>query len=126
MSVTEIISKFVASTSFDDLSPAVVRGAKRLILDELGCAFGAAATDLGQIAIDFADDFGRGDEVTIWGSGKKGSVLGAGYVNGRLGNILDADETFMMLGHHGHATVAAAAAFCERDRMSGRDLLTAS
>lgn len=122
---TRRVAAFVATARYGDLPPRVREAAKRIILDTVGCAMGAVPTDLGLVVQRLVEDQGGAPRATVIGTGQRTSVLLAAYANGRLANILDYDETFMMLGHHAHSALAGALAVCEGAGLDGKELLTA-
>ena len=124
MNVTERLADFVAQTEYDSLPDVVRSSAKRVILDTVGCAIGAAETDLGLAVHNMVRDQGGEPIASVLGTGMRTSPLMAAYANGRLANILDFDETFMATGHHANAALAAALASCEANSLSGEHLIT--
>ena len=123
--VTEILSEFIADTTFDDLPDKVIHEVKRNLLDTIGCALGGLATDIGFEALTFARMLGGRPESTILGTGEKTSCILASYANSRMANALDADETFPIPTHFANATMGAGLAIGERNGTSGRELITA-
>ncbi len=122
---TRRLADFVAVSRYEDLPPLVVREAKRLLLDTIGCAIGATETESGRIALEYARLVGGHDDATVAGTGERTSAPTAAYANGRLANVLDADDTFPSGSHFGCSTVFSALALGEQQHRSGRDLLTA-
>jgi len=122
---TERLAGFVADFRYEGLPPAVVREAKRLLLDTVGCAIGATETESGRIALEYARELGGNSDATVVGTGEQTSATVAAYANGRLANVLDADDTFPTGSHFGCSTVFSALALGERQHRSGRDLLAA-
>jgi 2-methylcitrate dehydratase PrpD len=123
--VTEALARFIAATSFEDLPSKVVHEVKRNLLDTIGCALGGLATDIGLEALSLARILGGKPESTILGVGEKTSCTLASYVNSRMANALDADETFPLPTHFANATMGASLAAGERNRSSGKELITA-
>ncbi len=123
--LTQRLADFTVKTRFDDLPLPVVTESKRLLLDTLGCALGAVGTDSGRIALEYASMLGGNPDATVLGKTHRSSVTAAAYVNARLANVLDADDTFPTSTHFGNATVFSALALAEAYRRSGRELLTA-
>lgn len=125
MSATKRLAAFVAQTRYEDLSPQVREAAKRIILDTVGCALGAVPTDLGLTVQRLVHDQGGRETATVLGTGQRTSTMMAAYANGRLSNILDFDETFMLQGHHAHSALAGALAGCESAGLDGKALINA-
>lgn len=123
--LTRTLADFTVGTRYEDLPAPVVREAKRLLLDTIGCAIGAIGTDSGRITLQYAEALGGNPRATVIGSTKRSSVTAAAYANGRLANVLDADDTFPTSTHFGNATVFSALALAEDLDRSGAELLTA-
>lgn len=124
-SLTQRLADFVTRTRFEDLPPSVVRECKRLLLDTIGCAFGAVRTESGRIALNYADMLGGTPDATVIGTTRRSSATAAAYANARLANVLDADDTFPTSTHFGNATVFSALALAELHGRSGRELIAA-
>jgi 2-methylcitrate dehydratase PrpD len=123
--LTQALAGFAANTTFEDLPAPVVRECKRLLLDTVGCAFGALGTESGQIALNYIDRLGGHPAATVIGRPVKSSAANAAYANARLANVLDADDTFPTSAHFGNATIFGALALAEDLDRTGRDLITA-
>lgn len=121
VNLTDTLAVFAATTRFEDLPEPVVHETGRLLLDTIGCALGAIHTPSGQVALDYARTVGGTSAATVLG-GDRSSALTAAYVNARLANVLDADDTFPTATHFGNAGVFSALALCEMFERSGRDL----
>ena len=52
--IAEQLSSYATSLRFEDFPPEVVRQAKRLIIDTLGCALGGYSSEPARIARDVA------------------------------------------------------------------------
>lgn len=123
--VTEALAQFVTNTTFEDLPANVVHEVKRNLLDTIGCALGGLATDIGLEALSLARSLGGKSESTIIGTGEKTSCVLASYVNSRIANALDADETFPIPAHFANAAMGASLAIGEWKESSGKELITA-
>lgn len=123
----DILAKYAAEAKYEDFPAEVVKRAKYLILDNIGCVLGAARTEVGQRYLALARSMGRGNDVTLMGSGDRVSCLTAAYVNGQLANILDFDDTydFYSPAHPGNGIVQTALALGEAVGASGKEMLTA-
>jgi 2-methylcitrate dehydratase PrpD len=121
--LTQRLSNFAATTRFEDLPAPVVHETGRLLLDTIGCALGAIHTPSGQVALEYARLLGGTPVATVLGGGRS-SAMTAAYVNARLANVLDADDTFPTATHFGNAGVFSALALCEMFERDGRDLAT--
>jgi 2-methylcitrate dehydratase PrpD len=124
-SLTRQLAEFTSGTRYAAIPPQVIGEAKRLLLDTIGCALGALETPSGRIAVEYARMTGGHPQATILGLGHPGPATSAAYVNARLANILDADDTFPTSSHFGNSTVFSALAAGEQFGRSGEDLVTA-
>jgi len=122
---TQRLAEFVAHTNYSDLPGNVRQATKDQVLDLVGCALGGIDTDLGLVARRLVASEGESGRAVVIGTGQKTSPLSAAYANARLANILDFEETFMMLGHHAHCALAASLAVAQPARLDGQRLLTA-
>jgi 2-methylcitrate dehydratase PrpD len=124
-SLTRQLAEFTSGTCYAAVPAEVIGEAKRLLLDTIGCALGALETPSGRIAIEYARMTGGHPHATILGLDHAGPATSAAYVNARLANILDADDTFPTSSHFGSSTVFSALALGQQLGRSGEDLLTA-
>jgi 2-methylcitrate dehydratase PrpD len=86
----------------------------------LAYAVGAINAPSARVALQCARFQGGALTATVLGFDTPGSAIMAAYVNGRLANILDADDTFPTATHFGNTTVFAALALAEQLGRSGR------
>lgn len=122
---TATLAHWVSTTRCNDIPPAVVHEAKRMIIDSIGVAIGARLLDCASITIELATEMGGPEEATILGGNRQVGAAAAAFANSYLGNALDADETLYNRGHHAVATVFPALALAERNHSPGTDLLAA-
>jgi 2-methylcitrate dehydratase len=124
--VLQTLASFVHGVRYDDLPADVVRHAKTLILDTLGCAYGALHSDVGVAMRKVAADCGGKPQATLIGTGEKTSAPMATLVNGSLLRYLDCnDYVFGRDPAHPSGNLAAALAVAERDGRSGSELIAA-
>jgi 2-methylcitrate dehydratase PrpD len=117
---------FLTTVTFSDLPSEVVQQTKRFILDNIGCAFGGYAIDWGKKVAALGRDLGGKPEATVVGSGDKLHCAHAAYVNGKLANILDMDETLYNNRHIGGVPLFSALSVGERVKATGKDIILAS
>jgi len=124
---TSAIAGFVAHLGFEDLPPAVVDKARLVLLDAIGCAFGAYREDPRKagIAVALAGQFGTSGPASVIGDGRTHPAAAA-LANGMLINATDNDDTHKRaLAHLGSVVVPAALAATEARGSSGRQLVVA-
>ncbi len=113
-------------------SELVLRQARLLVLDTLGCALVGAGSDTAKSTISVADELGGNPECTIIGMPGKTSITNAVLANGVLVRAHDLnDVTFvekdgkLSVGGHCSDNIPVALAVAERSGSAGRDMLEA-
>jgi len=124
--VTKKFSEFVQKTQFSDLPKEVVEQTKDYILDSIGCTMGSYAVPEGVLIAKLAKEFGPLGGGTILPNGQKTSYPGAAYINSKLGNFIDADETLYNYYHVGCVPLYSALHAGEKVGATGKDILTAT
>ncbi len=125
-SISERMSRFATKLSFDSLPEEVVHYTKRLILDTLGCAFGAYLGEPSRIVRGVLGDIGGTPECTIIGSGIRTSCPNATLVNGVMTRYLDYNDTYLSVeAAHPSENIATALAVGERQHADGKQMITA-
>jgi 2-methylcitrate dehydratase PrpD len=123
--ITATVAAHVARLEFDSLPAAVVAKAKEVVLDTLGCQLACSTLVHGQMAIDYAQRSAGPAHATVIGSSLKTSAEHAALVNGILGHGHEIDAILELFGHASAVLVPTVLAVAERQRASGRDLITA-
>lgn len=135
-SLTAYIADFVLATRASDIPADVAHLGKRSVLDGLGLALAGAASETGRITRRYLHslgiDTGRGS--TVAGSDMRLPARFAAFANGIAIHADDYDDTqlavakdrvYGLLTHPTAPALPAVLALAERDRLSGRDLMTA-
>jgi 2-methylcitrate dehydratase PrpD len=124
-----MLAEFVAGLRYEDLPPAVVDQAARIMVDTLGCAISAWAEDpaKARLALDVAKLYACDGGATVVGApGVRSQPAFAALANGILANAADNDDTHKRaLLHTGSVVVPPALALAQTGRLSGRDLIVA-
>lgn len=124
--VLEKLAHLVHSVRYEDLPANVVRRAKALVLDTLGCAYGGLRSQVGEAVQRMAADCGGAPQATLIGTGIRTSAALATLVNGTLLRYLDGNDYYFARDPaHPSGNLAAALAVGEREGRSGADLLAA-
>jgi 2-methylcitrate dehydratase PrpD len=123
--ITKTFGEFVNKTQFSDLPKEVVEQTKDYILDGIGCTMGSYAVPEGVQIEKMGKEFGSGTEGTILVNGHKNSAVAAAYVNCKLCNFIDADETLYNYYHVGGVPLYTALHAAEKVGASGEELITA-
>ena len=128
MGATQILSEYVAKTSFSDLPGEVGGKARGIVLDTLGCVIAGytLASHEFHWIYDLAKEMGGNPEATVWLTGMKTSCPQAAMVNATLVHTVDFDDTHMgSIAHLGAPVVSSALAMAERTGADGPSILTA-
>ena len=126
LAVSERFAQFTVSLRFEDLPTEVVEHAKDLLVNQLAVAFAGRSTDLGKRAIDLAHQLSPGSGTsTILGERRRAAMLDAIFAHSILiGQDID-DATLSKPLHIGRVTHPIAWVLGERERVTGRELITA-
>jgi 2-methylcitrate dehydratase len=116
----------VAASSFEDLSRKSVDQLKIRVLDSLGCAIGALASQPVKSVRKLESEFGGSPFCTLIG-GEKTAPDRAAFVNGALVRYLDFNDSFLSKGETCHPSdnLASVLAASEFAGMSGKEFLVA-
>lgn len=123
--ITQAVAQYVASVVFEDLPAAVVQKAKNIVLDALGGQLACTTLPHGRIAIEYAKFHSGRSDATVIGTDFRTGVEHAAFVNGIQGHGDEIDESLLGFGHASAVLVPAVLAVGEREKASGRDLITA-
>ncbi len=134
-SLTAYVAGFIASTHYKDLPADVVRLGKKSILDGLGLALAGSVAKSGKLLRRHLQGLGcSGGASSIIGTPLRVPPRFAAFANGTAIHADDYDDTqlavakdrvYGLLTHPTAPALPAVLAVAERDRRSGKDLLTA-
>jgi 2-methylcitrate dehydratase len=126
--LVEQLSTYAATLRYEDLPAEVVRQAKRLIVDTIGCALGGYWSEPARIARDIAAGVRSSEPVTVIGSGERSSVDLATFANGVMIRFLDFNDGYTSTGESGHPSdsIAAVLSTAELRRRSGKEVIAAT
>ncbi len=124
--IAQRLAQFSESLRFEDIPPAVIEKAKRLVLDTIGVSIGSTRIDFGQSALKLISRWGGANDATLIGGQTKVPAHNAALCNGILAHGQDYDDTHTeSVVHPSAALVPVALAVAEQAGCSGRDMLTA-
>ncbi len=123
--ITRELARFAVNTSFEDLPASIVKEAKLVIMDHIGCALGALSTDKGKMMAALGRRYGGPPESSIIGLGDKISCSNAALANGELMITLDYHD-IIAGGHDGVYVLPTVLAIAETVDASGKDLILAT
>ena len=121
ISATEQLADFSVQLSYSDLPDEVVRKAKFLLLDSIGCGFGGSQSKLGSTAVNALAQTSHGN-VKLLGRTEVVNTDTAAFLNAMLINALDYDDC-SAAGHVSSTLVGTLFALIEQVNADGRDLL---
>lgn len=122
---TSELARFVCDTSFEQLPAETVHATKRMILDEIVCVAAAMDTPMAKALVRLKTGVGGAPESGLFLHGDRLPAQGSAYIHAQLANLLDADETMLNKMHTLSASVFSAFSLAERNRASGKELITA-
>lgn len=123
---TGALARHVVTTNFGDLSPEVVREAKRRIADVIAAGLSGSTTPVGARIKKFAQKNAQAGAAAIWGSDTRVAPAYAALANGTMAFHLELDDVHRTSHTHpGVTTIPAAMALAEQHGLCGKDLLAA-
>ncbi|KAF4472213.1 hydrolase nit2 [Fusarium albosuccineum] len=111
--MTSQLATFITSLKISDIPSSIQETATSLILDTVGCLRGGALTPIAGQVTAASSIFGGPGKASVAGRLELVGAAQALYVNARLSNLLDMDETFPTGAHFGVAAACAAIAALE-------------
>ena len=128
MGATQVLAEYVNQTSFSALPKEVVRKAKGIILDTLGCGIAGytLASHEFHWILDPVKEMGGNPQSTVFLEGMKTSTPQAALVNGALIHTIDFDDTHMgSISHLGASVVSTTLGMGEKVGADGPSLIAA-
>jgi 2-methylcitrate dehydratase len=124
--ISQTWAEYAVNLTFADLSPEAVRAAKMFLYDSFGCALGGSKTEDFHILEQVFSEIGGRGECSVIGSNLQTDVRSASLINGLAIRALDYNDVYWKQDPS-HPSDLLPAAFCvgEREKRSGKDLLTA-
>lgn len=120
------LAEFALGFKFEEVPAEIVTITKRLLLDALGCALGATASEPARIVEHVMREHKPGASVATVIGGRPASAEIATYVNGVLVRYLDFNDFYVGSDPlHPSEIIPLAMATCEEAGGSGRDLIAA-
>ncbi|MEX2486277.1 MAG: MmgE/PrpD family protein [Nitriliruptoraceae bacterium] len=124
--VTEPLATFAAELTYDDLPVQTRDYVKKLLFDSVACALASSFSDEVPEIAGFARDIGAEGDSTVIGESETLSLIGASLLNAYLITAVTVCDVYSAA--HVHVTpeiIPPTLAIAERDRASGRQLVTA-
>jgi 2-methylcitrate dehydratase len=122
--VTRTISDWASQVRFEDLTPEVVREAKRFLMDSIGCALGGAQQHDVHIARKVLGELAGSGNCRVLVTGEQWDPVSASLLNALMIRVMDYNDIYWQQDPcHPSDIIPAAMAGAERAGGSGRDLL---
>lgn len=126
MEHTKELSKFCSEINYKKLPQDVIEKAKLCILDFVANAYGSLELEAARAVEEWGHAQGGAERATVIGCGYKTDARTAAFVNGTLGEALEAQDGLRFGGNHpGAAVIPAALAVAEEKQSSGRAIIEA-
>ena len=123
--LTRTLARYAVGSSIAAMPPAMVERTKKIILDELACAYFCHRSAPGKLAANYALGLGGRAEARIYGSGRMAPAHYAALANGTAGHGEEVDGAHVVGGHPGASIVHASMGMAERQRVTGAELVNA-
>jgi 2-methylcitrate dehydratase len=122
--ITARISRWACDLTYEDLSDAAVREAKRYLLDSLGCALGGFQQHDVKIALEVLEQHAGAGPATVIGTGQRLDPISASLLNALMVRVMDYNDIYWKQDpSHPSDIIPAAMACGERAGKAGRDLI---
>jgi 2-methylcitrate dehydratase PrpD len=124
--VTRRLARYVVSARPEDIPAAVVREARRTVVNWVGCALGGARHETLDHAIAALAPFAGAAQATVLGRRERMDAMTVALMNGMSSHVLDFDDTHLKTVIHPAGPVAPAIlALAEQRPVSGREFMHA-
>ncbi len=124
--VAQTLGTFVSQLKYEQLPVDVVKKAKDLLLDQLGCQLLGSSVAWNRPIYTFVKENKPAGPATIVSYGDKVPVDDAAFVNGTFGQGCELDDYYDQGGGHpGAASIPVAMALGEKSRVHGKDFIAA-
>ena len=125
LGVTAKLANHTTKIRYEDIPHDAIEKAKDCILDQVGVELIGSTLDWNKIAYRYVLEAGGRPESTIVNYGNKVPALDAVFVNATFGQGCELDDLgFAAGGHLSAATVPVGLALCEKQHVTGRQLLS--
>jgi 2-methylcitrate dehydratase len=124
-SIERRLADFALAVKYDDLPKEIVATVKRLLIDTLGCGYGAIGSAPARLTErTWRKNYAGPGSATVLGNSRPMSTEGAAMVNGVLVRYLDYNDIYVGSGsQHPSEIIPIALAACEEAGRSGRDFI---
>jgi 2-methylcitrate dehydratase PrpD len=124
-SVTSILADYASGTTLGAIPAEIRERTKKVIFDELACAYFGRRSTAGTLCARYATSFGGPREAHILGTSLRAPATYAALANGTASHGEEVDGTHVIGGHPGASIVHACMAVAERQCATGEELINA-
>jgi len=125
LALTRDICSIIHATTYESLGDECVHRVKQAIKDGIAVALAGSKEKPVTILTEHLLSLGGLPQASIWGTGRKVSVVQAAYVNSVATHVLDFEPMWSPPTHAVSPTVPVAFALAEMHALSGKQLITA-
>ena len=125
MGLTQDICEIIHATTYESLGNDCIHRVKQAIKDGVAVALAGSKEEPVTILTEHLLSLGGLPQASIWGSGRKVSVVQAAYVNSVATHVQDFEPMWSPPTHAVSPTVPVAFALAEMHALSGKQLITA-
>ncbi len=123
---TRILSRYISSSQYDGLPPAVRHEGVRAFVNWVGCAAGASRDDGVQLALEILSEFNGAATSVVVGRRERLDALNAAFINSMSSGALAFNDThFTTVAHPTSPVAAALLSLAQRQPVTGRDFVHA-
>jgi 2-methylcitrate dehydratase PrpD len=124
--ITRALSRYITTSHFEDLPPAVRHEGLRAFVNYIGCAAGGSREPDVDIMLRFLAEFNGASEATVIGRCERLDILNTTFINAMSSAALAFNDThFKTVAHPTTPVAAALLALAEHQPISGKALLHA-
>lgn len=126
MTITTRLAEFFCGLEYENLPEAVIEKAKENLLDNLAGAIPAVNVEDVRGITEEIKKYDTQEDCVLWGTKRRASLQNAALINGIAAHALEMDD-FHPQGkiHMGTVVIPAALTLGEKEKISGKQLITA-
>jgi 2-methylcitrate dehydratase PrpD len=124
-SATASLVELASSLRFEDIPASGVTLVRHAFLDTVGCILAGASSEDAVPVVAWVESLGGAEESIVVGSSRRAPASLAAFANGTSAHALDLDDFSPTMMHPSVCLVPPVLALGERERASGREVITA-
>jgi 2-methylcitrate dehydratase PrpD len=124
--ISKQLAGFISEIKYEDLPKDVVEEVKWRIIDWSGCALAGSISEVGRIAVKFAEEVSGKSLSTVVGYHTRLSPASAAFINGMVSHSIEMDDVDRAsLAHPGVVIIPTAISLAEALGLGGKELISA-